>query len=179
MNQRAAFNLIELVLVTVIIGIAAAIAAPRVTGALVRQRADAAARRLIADITRAQRAARAASASRSVVFDAVAETYRLPDTPDPNGASAEYVVDLMEEPYNALLVSADFDGVATLEFSGFGTPVSAGSIVLRVGNDCREVRVDASGRASAATTSCTGTVLVVNEGEALGGEIGGEIGPPP
>lgn len=152
---RRAFSLVELVAVVLIVGIVAALAAPRVGSALARQRLDGAARRVVADLALAQRAARAASASRSVTFSTATGGYTVSGVDDPNQAGAPYVVDLGAEPYGAELISVLFTGGSVLTFDGFGRPSSGGGVMLRCGNGCRRVVVDANtGAATVREVTC-------------------------
>jgi prepilin-type N-terminal cleavage/methylation domain-containing protein len=133
------FTLVELVMVIGIVALLASVVVPRFTNSLVRQRADAAARRVMFDLGLAQRAAQQSSSGQRVVFDAAASSYRLVGLADQDRPSGEYVVRLGELPYEATIVSANFGGDATLVFDGYGTPDSSGSVVVRVGNELRSV----------------------------------------
>ncbi len=137
-----AFSLIELVTVMIIIGILASMAVPRFANYTSRHRVEAAARRIVADLSLARRQARMTSASRTVEFDVTADDYRLVGTPDPDRPSAEYRVSLGVEPYRATIVSADFGGDATLVFDGYGAPDSGGTVVVQAGTNQQSVTVD-------------------------------------
>lgn len=152
---RRGFSLIELVAVVLIVGIVAALAAPRVASALARQRVDGAARRVVADLALAQRAARAASASRSVTFSTATGGYTVSGVDNPNQPGKPYVVDLGAEPYGAEVISILFTGGSVLTFDGFGQPSSGGGVVLRCGDGCRRVVVDATtGEATFREVTC-------------------------
>ena len=137
------FSLIELVLVVAIIAVVAGIAIPRYSGWQFRYRADAAARRIAADLTFAQTRARAASASQSLAFDVDAETYDLPGVPDMDHPGVDYQVDLSRGPYSANLVSADFGGAQTATFDGYGVPTAGGTVVVQSGPVTKTVTLDA------------------------------------
>ena len=145
-QRRPAFSLLELGLVLLIVAILASMAIPRFSGAATRQRADAAARRIISDLTLAREHARQSSTSQTVIFDVAANGYRLPGLPDPDHPTSEYEVDLDEEPYRAAIVSVDFGGTANVLFDGFGVPagdaVDGGTIVIRVGAEQRTITLD-------------------------------------
>ena len=128
------FSLVELVLVLTIVVVVAAIAIPRYSGWQFRYRAEAAARRIEADLTFARTRAKAGSASQFVVFDVDAETYHMPGVADIDRPGSDYEVDLSLGPYHAALISADFGGSAKLMFDGYGSPSSAGTIVVRSGD---------------------------------------------
>jgi type II secretion system protein H len=139
---RQGFSLLEILLVLAIIGIAAAMAAPRYGRAGARYRADLAARRVAADLRLAQSQARAASAARTVSFSAATEQYRLLEVLPLDGASGDYTVVLSAEPYRADLTLADFDGSSEVVFNGWGLPNSGGTVVVSVSGQQRTVLVD-------------------------------------
>src|SRR6185436_19007970 len=99
------FTLVELVVVLCIMGVVAAIAAPRYGAAIARQRVDGAANRIASDLAYARSVARMTSSSVNVVFDPPHDRYAIPGAPDPitNGPGA-YTVDLSLAPYRGNLV---------------------------------------------------------------------------
>ena len=133
-GELRAFTLLELATVLVIIGTLAAIAVPRYANFLARQRLDAAARRLNADLAYTQRRAKMLSQSQTLTFAVDLNSYKIQGMPDPDRPGKLHKVELDEEPYNAEIVSADFDGNAEVVFTGFGTPEEGGTIVLQVNN---------------------------------------------
>lgn len=147
MNHRhrrpisSGFSLIELMLVIGIIAVFSAMAAPRYAGSLYRYRADAAAKRISADITMAQSRARATASSRSLIFSG--NTYRIPSERDLAVAANTYAVDLTTAPYFVSISTVNFGGAATLTFNGYGVPSAAGSITIRSGPTTRAISVDA------------------------------------
>ncbi len=145
-QNRAAFTTIELVIVVLIIGIVAAVAVSRYVDALCWHRAEAAAERVKADIGLARRKAKMSSASQSVQFDPVYDTYILPGVQDLDHAGMEYMVDLRKAPYRASIVSATFGNDSVLIFNGYGVPDSGGSVVVQSGPYQRAIRVDAGAK---------------------------------
>ena len=145
-SSADAFSLVELVLVTTIIGIIAAVAVPRYANSLTRYRAEAAARRVVADLELAAAQARTTSTLLSVVFDAGADRYQIPGLDHFLGGSPQgftiYTVPLSEAPYHAKLLSADFSGDAKLNFNGFGEANASGNVVVAVGRTKRTVVFD-------------------------------------
>jgi len=144
---RSGFTLIEVVIVLLIVGTMAAIAMPRFARSLDRYRADASARRIVADFDQARSAARATSASVTVVFDVAAERYSIPELADLNGSSGGYVVELHGGSYRCRIVSAAFDtgfesNDPTVIFDGYGRPDSGGAVVIRVGEFVRMIAID-------------------------------------
>ncbi len=143
------FSLVEVVCVVVIIGILAAIAAPRFSNSIALQHVEAAARRIVVDLAFAQRQAKSSNVNQAVEFDTDPDRYRLLGMPHPDHPGLEYEVFLTEEPYGVTLVSADFGGDQKIIFDVFGVPDSGGSAVIRVGNHVRTIVVDAdTGRAT-------------------------------
>lgn len=142
-SSQRGFSLIELLLVVAIMGIVAAMAAPRYGEALNRYRADATARRIAADITMAQARARTTSSSRTIVFDTDSSTYKMAGEKDLAVSTNTYSVDLSASPYFAKLSRVGFGGNTTLSFNGYGVPSGSGSILISVGATTRTVSIDA------------------------------------
>jgi type II secretion system protein H len=140
--HRGGFTLLELVLVSAIIVIFAAVAMPRYGRAAARYQIDLAARRVAADLAQAQSYARTTGASQTVVFSVAANRYQLMNALPLDGVSGPYTVDLAAEPYRARLVSANFNGAAQAVFNGWGLPDSGGSVVVAVGLQQQTVTVD-------------------------------------
>lgn len=138
-----AFTLVELLIVMVIMVILATLAAPRFANFSAQQSLEAAARRVTVDIEFVRRRARNTSTAHTITFDTVAESYQVTGFADPDHPAETYTVDLSLEPYRAAIVSANFGGLTTLTFDGFGAGNSAGSIVIQVGTYQQTVSVDA------------------------------------
>ena len=133
------FNLVELVLVIAITALVSAIAVPRYANSVARYRADAAAKRVAADLALAQNYASTAGRVQSVVF--VSRSYQMPGMPHLDGKSyGDYTVDLGVDPYGVTRVAAEFGGDATVKYDIYGTPDTGGSVVIEVG-DARRVVV--------------------------------------
>ena len=143
------FTLVELVLVLSILGIMASIAIPRFANTLCRYRVQTAANRIVNDLTLAQRQARLSSTSQQVTFDVAASSYRLVGLADLDHPTSEYEVHLDWQPYEVVIISADFAGDAEITFDGYGIPDSGGTVVITVGSYNATVTVDAeSGKAN-------------------------------
>jgi len=150
-HPRRAFSLVELVVVTVIVGVLAAIAAPRFAGASDRYRSDAAARRIVADLSAVQERAMAASAPRGVTFTLNSAQY-LVDS-GPASRASDSTVDLSREPYRAVVRAVTFAG-GRVVFDGFGVPAASGSVTVACGLWSATVTVD-----GASSPASTGAVL--------------------
>lgn len=133
-EHRAAFTAIELLFVLIIISIVGLMAAPRFANSLAEQRVDAAARRMAADIALAQRRAKFSSTSQAIAFDVTGNSYVLTGVADPDHPANPYTVALTDEPYESVIVSADFGGDAEIIFDGYGIPDTAGTLVVRAGS---------------------------------------------
>ena len=79
----------------------------------------------------------------TVTFNVSADLLSVPAMPSLDRASSDYVVKFAEAPYRAELIAADFGGVPTVDFDGYGTPSSGGSVVVRVGSALKTVVLDA------------------------------------
>jgi len=137
---------VELVVVILILAIVAAAAVPRYADNLMRARVDAAARRIVADLTAAQARAKATSSSQTVTFVVPPQgsQYQIVGMKDPDHPGAAYVVDLAASPYQVSLSSVNLGGDTTLVYNGYGVPDSAGAIVVQAGNYTKTITIDPS-----------------------------------
>ncbi len=149
--HRRAYTLLELMIVIVLLGVAAAVVAPNLRGSE-PIRVQTAVRAIASDIMFAQSDALAYQQRRAVVFDPAANTYWIAEvtgnTVDFN-ADAMYKVDGPNQRFlvsiddlsggAAQLISADFDGLEMVVFDELGgpvaglaseTPASGGSLVI-------------------------------------------------
>jgi prepilin-type N-terminal cleavage/methylation domain-containing protein len=140
--KRAAFSLVELMMVLVIMAMFAALAAPRYANSLSRYRAEAAARRIAADLAMVQARARAAGATRVINFDRTASSYLVAGESDLNKPGKPYLVDLSSDPYYSSIATVSFGGNGTIAFNGFGVPSSGGMVRVRSGIQTCSVTVD-------------------------------------
>jgi general secretion pathway protein H len=146
-NRSArAYTLVEVLVVVMIMGIAAAVVAPATSQAGVL-RIQAAVRTLVADITFAQMDALGYQEQRAVVFDVDTNSYTLVQINgsaidvendalyDPRGAAEKYTVDFNREVFGGTVIeSVDFDGDNVLIFDEMGGPVATpGSSTLSDG----------------------------------------------
>lgn len=145
MAVRRAFTIIELILVMLVIGILASVAAPRYREAMATYRADAAAKRVAADLRMVRQYACKTSSVQTVQFDAAANTYAAASLPDLNRAGTAYTVDLSGSEYVTDLTAATFGSGATVQFDIYGRPDLTGSVTLQSGARARTVSVDAAG----------------------------------
>ena len=132
-RRRAAFSLIELLLVVSIISIVAAMAVPRYGQSVARYRAQCAARRVAADLALARSAAKAAGEERAVTFNTVAGSYTVSGVRHLDHALQPYTVTLSDSPYHANLYYADFGGAPQAQFDMYGAAKWSGKVIVRVG----------------------------------------------
>jgi len=148
MRSRA-FTLIELLIVLSVIGTVSLIAVPRYARSLERYQADAAARRIVADLQRAQARARTKGAHVTVAFDTDLDRYEIPDVPSLKDPTSGTVVEVGAAPFRATLVTAAFDNPVAADltsdviFDGYGMPDSGGSVLIRAGDVTRTIVLDA------------------------------------
>jgi prepilin-type N-terminal cleavage/methylation domain-containing protein len=148
-RRSRGFSLVEVVLVLAVVSVLAAVAVPRFTDFLARQRLDAACRRVVADLDYARRMARYLSKSRTVKFNVAQGEYSLTGVPDLDRPASTYTISLRKDPYEASILSVDIGGDTEITFNGFGTPDSGGTIRLLVGGQQKTITVDAdTGRAT-------------------------------
>jgi len=138
------FTLVELVVVVAILALLASVAVPRFANSLLRQRVEAAARRVAADLELVQRRARISGTALVVEFDLEAGGYRVAGLPDPDHPPQDYYVPLAEPPYEVELRRVDLEGTTEIAFDGFGQPDRGGSIVVGAGDFEAAVSVDAA-----------------------------------
>ena len=156
-SKHGGLSLAEVITVTAIIGILAAVAIPRFAGAMANHRLEMAATRIVADLSLVQRQARTTSTSQKIEFDLLEGLYYLPTAKDIDHPGSVYVIKLSEEPYQATLLSADFGGDPEIIFDGYGIPDSDGSVVIQVAGQQRMITVDAeTGRATVSEVKVDG-----------------------
>jgi prepilin-type N-terminal cleavage/methylation domain-containing protein len=148
-----AFTLIELMIVIVIIGIAAAIAVPMISSAASFQ-IRSAANMVAADLEYAKSLAIGTGQNYSVVFDAannrywiVAGTGGTVDTAieHPVKKGFKYVIDFDSDADRRLddvtVTNPDFGGSSTVTFDSLGSPSNGGTVVLQAGGLTRTITV--------------------------------------
>ena len=138
--RSPAFSLTELAAVIAIIGILAALAIPRFANAAAHQRAEAAARRVAADLKLMQRSAKASSLPHRVRFLTNTDRYVVEYTTDgtlwigiadSDQPARRYEVDLGMPPYEVSVVAVTSNGL--VECDSFGTQRSNFGVTFRSG----------------------------------------------
>ncbi len=145
---RAAFTLIELVMVVVIVGVVAAIAIPRFSNASARYRVDLAAARVATDLELTRDTARSVSASMTVRFAEGSARYGAvaanpgalnigPTTPKPG-----FVSNISSEPYFAYVAAAKFGTGPQVDITPYGVFDSDGLVIVTNGTWGGAIAVD-------------------------------------
>ena len=167
---RTGFTLVELTIALLIMGILAAVAAPRYIQATARFRCEAAAKRIAADLNLVRECGNSkggVSGGEWVTFDASLDNYRLWNDPDIDRPTNEYWVHLQKTAYPVDLVSATFTNVNgytdlfTIKYDMHGcaksgwppifpdAPLTSGQIVVQSGSEQRTVVISpVTGKAS-------------------------------
>ncbi|HVX84465.1 MAG TPA: GspH/FimT family pseudopilin [Phycisphaerae bacterium] len=137
------FTLVELAVVVAILAVLTAIAAPRYASAISNYRANAAARRIAADIALTQSRARALSCSQSITFSLDHNAYQITGMTDPDHPASTYTVALSDLTTGAKLSALSIGNSTTLTFNGYGMPSSAATLTITSGTATRTLSVAA------------------------------------
>lgn len=148
-RRRRGFTYLDFLIATLLLGLAASIAAPRFVQTIHRNRAEMAARRIKADLGYARQHAISQSSPVTVQFFPASETYTIPALPDLDRVGQTYSVDLTVYPYEVDIVSATLGGDSDVQFDRYGQPDSSGTITVAAGTHQQTVTIDPdSGRAT-------------------------------
>ncbi len=155
-NTAAArgFTILEILIVVVLIAVAAAVVIPlasSASGMQIRSAAD----MVAADLEYAKSLAITRGQRFAVVFDTVADSYRIEDQagnviPHPVKKGFNYVIDLAGEGLDKVdITAADFDGTGEVRFdylgspyNGSGSPLNSGQVTLQAGTTVVTVNVE-------------------------------------
>lgn len=151
-GSHAAFSLIELLIVIMIIGIVAMTAVPRFASIIGRRRLIMAAQRVQQDVKQAQAKAIQTSSPYLVRFSEANCLYSI--TAGTRAApGADYTtVRLGDEPYAVSTMDVSYTPTKTLVIDGYGVADQSGTVTLSYGRDVIVVTIDADGGVSVAST---------------------------
>lgn len=148
-RHRRGFSLPELMVVMLIIGIVAVAGMPSYARSISQFRAEAAAKRIAADLMYARQTAMNQGTSKQVAFAVSTNSYSMPTVPNPDRPSLMYSVKLSSTAYPAKIMAASFGGFSLVTFDRFGQPNTAGSITVQAQEYQRLVNLNAvTGRAT-------------------------------
>jgi len=147
-EARAAYSLVELVMILVVLAIMWAIAAPRYGNAMSRYRVEAAARRIASDFALARAQAKQTSTNVVVVFDTTNNAYSMNGVQSLDHTSNTYNVNLSADPYDATLATVPFTN-NQVTFNAYGGSDQSGQLVVQSGGYQRTITLEAtSGKAT-------------------------------
>jgi len=148
-ETRRGLTLVDLTISVLIMGFVAATASPKFAALLTSYTAEAAARRVTADLNYAASAAAQTSQTVTATFNVAGDSYSFTGVDSPDHPGSAWDVSLTNGGTNVSLVSADFAGSQVVTFNAYGRPDNAGTIVLSSGSDTSTIAVDAAtGRAT-------------------------------
>ena len=148
-NSRRAVTQVELVIVVLLLSILTAMAAPKFLESYHRQRVEAAAARIRADLALARQMAISKSQTRTIIFDSATNSYKLTDLGDLDRRTDSYDVDLSKVPYEVKLTAGGIGVTERVEFDLYGTPNRGGTIILTSNGYQQTVTLnDVTGRAT-------------------------------
>ena len=136
-------TLIELVVVLVVMALLWGIAAPRYASAMFRYRAEAAARRIAADLAMARAYAMQTSSSIPVTFDTTNNKYTLTGIQSLDRLSSNCTVNLAVDPYQATLTTVPFTS-NRVTFNTYGSADQSGTITVTSGGYSWTVTLEAT-----------------------------------
>ena len=134
--------MLEVIVTVAIVGLLAAVAAPRVSNGITTYRANAAAERIAADLELASSWARDHGASETVTFNTKRNAYSFSSISS-SGRTTPYVVELAESPYEAVITTVEPE-TGSITFDGYGFSEDGLKVVISVGQSVRTVLLDAA-----------------------------------
>jgi prepilin-type N-terminal cleavage/methylation domain-containing protein len=142
-RRANAFTIVELVIVLLVMSVLAAAATRVFVNSLLFHRVESAARRVKADLDLARHTARLTSTEQT--FTVIGMSYTVgPEMTSLDHPGAPYSVDLSKDPYRLDVLAANFNSLTEVDFNGYGTPSSGGTIVLQARNHQCTLTLDAT-----------------------------------
>ena len=144
-RPRAGFTFVELVLVIMLFGVLAGVAAPRYQEAIAAVNLGAAAKRVAADLRRARSVATTTATPVTVTFDPATASYASAGLPSPDRPDATLQASLAKRGEGVAISAVDFGGAAEITFDFRGDPAAAGAVTLTRGSMTKTVSVTVAG----------------------------------
>ena len=141
--DRRAYTLVEVIFVLLILAILWGIAAPRYAYSMSRYRAEAAARRLGADLALARSTAQQTSTNVVVTFNTATNAYSMSGVQSMSKTSTTYSVSFASSPYRSSFATVPFTN-NQLTFNQYGAADQSGQIVVQSGGVQHTVTVEAT-----------------------------------
>lgn len=141
-GASAGFTLVELVLVVMVLGVLAGIAAPRYSAAMTAVQLEAAAKQLAADLRRAQTVAMAKATSVAVSIDPATETYRSTSLPDLKRPTATLSENVAARGHGVQISASTFGAGTNVTFNFRGEPTVAGAVTIAAGSQTAVITVN-------------------------------------
>lgn len=129
------FTLIEVTLVVAIIAVMAAMALPRMAAATDRRRADLIARKVAADLTWVQAAARARCTTATLTVDATGKSYTMAGMTDASRVVSGLTVTFNDAPFSGKVTPAS----TVVSFNSSGIPSASVTLTCTSGSASRNV----------------------------------------
>jgi Tfp pilus assembly protein PilE len=142
-GARRGLTLIDMSITLLIMGIMLAAAVPRYSNLLQTFRADAASKRIAADLSLARERAIGGSASQTVTFDQASSSYTLTGITNPDHMSVPYRIVLTDPPYNVTMSALSVGSDKAVVFDIYGKPDAGGTVTVKSGSKLKIVTIDA------------------------------------
>lgn len=148
-SRRCAMSLVEVTVVILLVGLLAAVAAPRFGDAVRLMRLEAAARQLASHVDYVRSVAINEGRTTELACSNTLHTYGSPDVDSPTMTGELLNVSVQQDFDPTFTLTADFDAATTLQFDFEGVPhvgasaMTQGTIVIRSGTDSFSVSIAA------------------------------------
>ena len=149
-KPKRGFTYIEMVMVVMVLGVIAGLAAPVFQATLEKTQLKRAAYQLAAEIRRARNGAVTTSIQHSVVFQLSSNSYWSDELDHIDHPGTPLNVGLQSGGYPITIISATFTGATgngdtDVSFTWSGDPISPGMVVLGLGSDTLTITVNGAG----------------------------------
>lgn len=142
-KNRKGVTIVELVAVMLIMAITAAVALPRISGAVTSTRLETAVNQMVADLEAARQYAISTSSSQLIQIVVADNQYRLLNKPDINHpGTSTTIIDFDDFSSSISIQSVFFDGQDNFTFDMYGKANRGGDIVLQAGTLSKTISVN-------------------------------------